>query len=274
MSAGFWRDPTGAPVSREEALNRFAAAEVALLGESHDSARDHLWQAELIRALGARMDAGRGVRVGLEMLPWTAQPALDAFLAGNLSFSGLLAEVRWAEVWGFDPALYQPIFEACRSGGLPMFGLNVARPLVKMVRHGGWAALPEAERAWLSPAAPASPAYRDYLFAMTGGARPDRAAASPDDPAFDGFVRAQQVWDRAFACRLAQARRSDPGRLALGIVGRGHLEYGHGVPAQLRDLGIGGVLVALPGAGGALPGPGPIADLVFEPTRAGTGGGS
>ncbi|MFQ8432099.1 ChaN family lipoprotein [Amaricoccus sp. W119] len=272
MSTGFWRDSAGIRLSDREALDRFAAAKVVLLGESHDRAADHLWQADVIRAVNRAVSraairvpgARGGVAVGLEMLPWTAQPALDAFVAGDLAFAGLLAEVRWAEVWGFDPALYQPIFNACRTERLPIFGLNVARPLVKLVRHEGWGALPAAERAWLSPAAPASSAYRAYLFAMTGGARPDRAAKSPGDPAFDSFVRAQQVWDRAFACRLKTARNRDPARLAIGIVGRGHLEYGHGVPAQLRDLGIGGVVVALPGARDVVPGEGPIADLVWE----------
>ena len=87
-----------------------------------------------------------------------------------------------------------------------------------------------------------------------------RAAACPDDPAFDRFVRAQQAWDRAFACAIAAALADVPDRLVVGIIGRGHLEHGHGTPAQLEDLGIEGVAVALPADGTVSPG---IADLVF-----------
>ena len=106
--------------------------------------------------------------------------------------------------------------------------------------------MPEDAREGITPAAPATPEYRRYLFAVTGGARPDRAAQSPEDPAFDRFVRAQQTWDRAFACRIQQAARRWPGALVIGIIGRGHLEYRGGTPAQLDDLGFTGARVLLP----------------------------
>ena len=50
--------------------------------------------------------------------------------------------------------------------------------------------MPEDTRGGLTPACPATPEYRQYLFDITGGPRPDRAAQTPDDPAFDRFVRA------------------------------------------------------------------------------------
>ncbi|TPE52652.1 ChaN family lipoprotein [Amaricoccus solimangrovi] len=261
MSAGRWRDPaSGGVLDEAEAIGRLAAADIALLGERHDSAEDHRWQAGVIAALAARGP----LAVGLEMLPRSARPQLDALVAGSLSFAQFVEVSDWARVWGFDPGLYRPIFDVCRARGIPMFGLNVPRALVKRIRAEGWDALPEGERVWLSPAAPASGACRRYLFAMTGGARPGRAARAPEDPAFDSFARAQGVWDRAFACALAEARGRDPTRRLVGVIGRGHLEYGFGVPAQLRHLGAGSAATALPGDGGAVPGEGPIADLVFD----------
>lgn len=140
-----------------------------------------------------------------------------------------------------------------------MRGLNIDRPLVSLIGREGWDALPEAERGWLTPAVPAGTDYRRYLFEATGGVRPGRTAQSPEDPAFDRFVRAQQAWDRAFACALAEAQAERPEALAVGIIGRGHLEYRLGVPPQLEDLGVGPILVALPSAP---EGPGPIADLL------------
>ncbi|MCY1462678.1 hypothetical protein D9M71_804780 [compost metagenome] len=58
-------------------------------------------------------------------------------------------------------------------------------------------------------------------------------------------MRAQQTWDRAFACNIAEAH-GDGGPLVVGIIGRGHLEYGHGTPYQLADLGLTEVEVLLP----------------------------
>ncbi len=260
MRGGTWRTSSGYFVTESDAYLLLGSGSVVLLGELHDSARDHSWQAEVIRALAGR----QATAVGFEMFPWTAQPALDAWSRGELDFAGLIEAVRWAEVWGYDPELYRPVLEACRAASASIFGLNVDRAIVKAVRNAGWGALPAAESAWLSPAAAPRSAYRRYLFEMTGGARPDRAAKDPADPAFDGFVRAQQVWDRAFACRIASALSGEPGRLVIGIIGRGHLEYGFGVPDQLADLGVGAVRVALPEAEGMVPGEGPIADLAFR----------
>jgi uncharacterized iron-regulated protein len=247
-----WTDVSGRRHGEEAALDRLAAARIVLLGERHDCVDDHRWQARVLAGLAARR---RPVIVGFEMFPRHARPALDAWVDGRLDREAFLAATRWPEVWGFDPDLYMPLFELCRAEGLAMRGLNVDRPIVSLVGRDGWEALPEIERGWLSPARPASSAYRSAIFALTGGARPDRVAKSPDDPAFDRFARAQGVWDRAFACALAEVLVTAPAALAVGIIGRGHLERRLGVVEQLEDLGLGTALVALPDG---LPGSGDL----------------
>jgi hypothetical protein len=64
-----------------------------------------------------------------------------------------------------------------------------------------------------------------------------------DSPRFARFVRAQQFWDRAMAEAIV-ARRG--GRLVVGIMGSGHVEYRDGVPFQLAALGLSDVTTALP----------------------------
>lgn len=243
VGAETWTDAEGRRLDEGEALDRLAAVRVVLLGERHDRPEDHLWQARVIAGLAARR---RPVVVGFEMFPRHARPALDAWVAGGLDRAGFLAATRWPEVWGMDADLYMPIFEVCRAGGIAMRGLNVDRPVVSLVGRDGWEALPEAERDWLTPARPASAAYRRAIFDLTGGVRPDRRAQSPDDPAFDRFARAQGVWDRAFACALAGILAETPAALAIGVIGRGHLERRLGVVEQLDDLRVGPALVALP----------------------------
>jgi hypothetical protein len=63
---------------------------------------------------------------------------------------------------------------------------------------------------------------------------------------FARFVAAQLTWDRAMAEALAAARQRQPDSLVVGILGRGHVEHGYGVPHQLADLGISGAAVVLP----------------------------
>jgi uncharacterized iron-regulated protein len=262
--SGSWIDSrTGTTIAPEVAVDRLATVRVVLLGESHDRLVDHLWQAEVVARLAER---GPAPTVGLEMLPRSAQPALDAWAVGHLSPEEFLSQSRWAEVWGFDAALYRPLLDLCRDRRLPMLALNCDRPLVTLVGRDGWQALPEAERGWLTPAAAALPEYRRYLFEITGGLRPGRAAQSPEDPAFDRFVRAQQVWDRAFACSIAEALATHGEGPIVGMIGRGHLEYGFGTPWQLADLGIPDVVVALPEPPDALfePSDPPIADILYR----------
>lgn len=261
---GSWIDArTGATVAPAAALDRLASARVVLLGESHDRLEDHLWQAAVVADLAERQPAPV---VGFEMFPRRTQPVLDPWSAGELSLEDFLAQSRYIEVWGFDPALYRPLFDLCRDRRLPMLALNCDRQLVTLVGRDGWQALPEAERGWLTPAAPALPEYRRYLFEITGGLRPGRAAQSPEDPAFDRFVRAQQVWDRAFACSIAEALAGHAEGPVVGIIGRGHLEFGFGTPYQLADLGISDVAVALPEPPDTPVDPSdtPIADLLYR----------
>ena len=246
--AGSWIEPaTGGVIEHAALLERVAGRQVVLLGETHDRFDIHRWQLHVAAGLLAR----RGnIAMGFEMFPRRVQPVLDEWVAGGLSTAEFLEKVEWKTVWGFDAALYLPLFQFCRQFGVPMLALNCHRPLVTRVGKEGWDAIPEDERDGLTPSKPASVAHRQYLFDLTGGGRADRQVTGPQDPAFDRFVRAQQTWDRAFACNIAKALdRAEP-PLVIGIIGRGHLDFGHGTPYQLADLGIEDVSILLPSDAG------------------------
>ena len=241
---GHWLDGTsGAPIGHHALLSELAGQDVVLLGETHDRFDIHRWQLHVAAGLLAL----RGnIALGFEMFPVRVQPVLDGWVRGEYDTAQFLEAVDWQTVWGFDAALYLPLFQFCRQFGVPMLALNCYRALVTRVGKEGWDAIPEAELDGLTPGRPAPVAHRQHLFELTGGIREGREAQSGDDPAFDRFVRAQQVWDRAFACNISKARdRADP-PLVIGIIGRGHLEYGFGTPDQLDDLGVRKVSVLLP----------------------------
>lgn len=241
---GTWLDPqTATALSHAELVSRMAENRAVLLGETHDRYDVHRWQLHVAASLLA---TGRPLVMGFEMFPRRVQPALDAWVAGDVDTAAFLEQSEWATVWGFTPELYLPLFQFCRQFRVPMKALNCRRPLVTEVGKLGWDAIAEANRDGLTPAKPASPAYRQYLFDITGGGNPARKASSADSPDFDRFVRAQQTWDRAFACGIADVLADTPNALVIGIIGRGHLEFGHGTPFQLADLGIDNVAVLLP----------------------------
>src|SRR5262249_53776397 len=134
------------------------------------------------------------------------------------------------------------------------------RKLVSQVGQQGWEGVPAAEREGLSDPAPASAAYqrdlaRVYSMKKTmppgaadrllsgqgpGLPEPDEAALAEaaKEPEFKHFVEAQLTWDRAMAEALAGAKHKFPDATVVGILGSGHVAEGHGVPHQLKALGV------------------------------------
>ena len=226
--------------STSELLDRYASADVILLGELHDRVEDHRWQLHLLAALHGRHDE---MSIGFEMLPRRSQPTLDAWLRDELDEEELLRESNWFEVWGHASTLYMPLFQFARMHRVPSYALNVDQATVRRVGSEGWAAVPKNEREDVGPAAEPHAAYVEEMRDILAG-HPLPDDAEPDD-FLDRFVRSQTVWDRAMAEKLAEATELHAGP-AIGIVGRGHAEYGRGIPHQLADLGIDRVVVLLP----------------------------
>ena len=246
MPVGTWMVPGGAPLAGKEVIARAAQRSIVLLGEVHDSAEHHRWQLQTLAGLHAlRPD----MVIGFEMFPRRVQEALDRWVSGELSEADFLKAADWNTVWRFDPGLYMPLFHFARMNRIPMVALNISDPLRNAVRKKGFDGVPQAEREGLERPAAASGAYLDRLLEVfrehnAGGKK--RADAGRDDADFRRFVEMQELWDGAMAqaLRAAQAR---PGRpLVVGVMGRGHVAHGDGVPYQLKALGVGDVATLLP----------------------------
>ena len=253
---GQWLDPaSGDVVQVEQVFDRLASTRIVLLGEAHTTAAHHRWQLYMLSALHSRH---ANLVVGFEMLPRRVQASLDDWSAGKLTEEEFLEQSQWQKVWGYDAGLYLPLLHFARLNRLSTVALNIDRKLVSQVSQQGWQALDEDERMGLSDPASASDAYRDSLAELFAYkqilAETDEGEDVPepdldeilDSDAFSNFVDAQLTWDRAMAEALAAAHRSDPQAIVVGIVGRGHLEYGYGIPHQLADMGIDDVEVLLP----------------------------
>jgi uncharacterized iron-regulated protein len=251
---GNWIDGTSGNVIDSKELTRDLAAKgaVVLLGESHTSPEHHFWQAQIVAALRGRTD---NMVIGFESFPRRLQGVLDDWIAGKLSADAFLNAVEWRRVWGYDSALYMPLFQFARLNRIPMVALNVERSLVSRVGREGWAAVPQDAREGLTDPAPASEGYLRELAAVAamkramppGGGDSQSAPPEPDDaaiaevmkqPDFKRFVEAQQTWDRAFAQGIVDARRKYPNATIVAVLGSGHVAFGYGAPHQLKDLGI------------------------------------
>lgn len=238
--------PRAAPAP--EIIRTAAESDVVLLGEQHDAMDHHRWQLHTLAALHAQRP---DMAIGFEAFPRRVQPVLDRWVAGELDAAAFLAQAEWQKVWNLPPQLYLPLFEFARIHRIPMFAMNVDRELTRAIAAEGWDAVPDARKEGVGrPAAP-SLGYVDALFDIYRRhplAEKDKTP-SRDDPAFRRFVESQSTWDRAMAEAAAVRLSAAPaGRrpLVVGIAGSGHLRNGHGVPHQLRDLGVTRVTTLLP----------------------------
>src|SRR6516165_325348 len=159
---GGWIDvKTGRSIDRGELFGDLVAKNaVVLLGESHTDVDHHLWQLHTVAALYGR---GGNIAIGFEAFPRRLQSVLDDWIAGKLTEEAFLKASEWRQVWGYDAALYMPLFQFARLNRIPMIALNVERNLVSQVGQQGWENVPVAEREGLSDPAPASDAYQREL---------------------------------------------------------------------------------------------------------------
>jgi uncharacterized iron-regulated protein len=240
-----WLAPGVQRLAASDVLARAAKASVVLLGETHDSAEHHRWQLQMIAVLHAQRP---NMVLGFESFPRRVQPALDRWVAGELSEAEFLAQSDWRNVWRMDPQLYLPLFHFARMNRIRMVALNV-ESRSRAITQKGYDAVPADKREGVGRPAPPTDAYLDWLVTIWAeherpGGKP--AKADRNDPDFRRFVESQQTWDRAMAEVLAAAAKRPGAPLVVGVMGTGHIHHGYGVSHQLKALGVGDVVTLLP----------------------------
>ncbi len=233
-AAGAIVDAGGAARTWDEALADLATAHVVAVGETHDDAGHHQIQAEVLTALAARTPR---LAVAFEMVGFEDQAVLDAYMSGTASEA---AFARWWKAnWGYEFSLYKPIFDAAKAAGIPAYGLNAPRDVIKSVAQHGIAGLTPAERARIAASISESSdvRYRDYVReAVSGHGAP---------PASIGrMIEAMAVWNETMGEKAAKIAAE--GRVVLVIAGQGHVLYKAGILESAARRGADPVKSLLP----------------------------
>ncbi len=218
-----------------EMIDDVRKADIVLVGETHDSMKDHAAELDVIQALH---DRNATIGIGLEMFRADSQKSLDEWSSGTLDEAKFIRIYynNWRMPWPY----YGDILLYARNQAIPIVGLNVPDAVSRKVATTGFASLTPAERALLPPGISCNvdPRYMEFIRRVyeTHGAQ---------DDTFVHFCEAQMVWDKSMAWHLIGYMKKHPGRKMVVLSGTGHA-WKRGIPEQLKELSSYSYKVVLP----------------------------
>lgn len=207
-------------------------SDVVYVGETHDEPLDHMAQFEALKAM--KIAKGSKIAVGFEMLQQAQQPILDDYAAGKLTEAEFLEKIDWKKTWGFDYAMYKPLFDFIVQHRLRALALNVPRKLVGKVARGGLAGLAPEERALL-PEKLEVTAHKKYNEYMKKTFEAHMSTASAQSISLDNYLASMAAWNEGMGAKVAEFVNANPGWSVLVVAGNGHLLYNAAIPASVKS---------------------------------------
>ena len=217
-------------------IPQLAENRVVFVGEAHTEYAHHLNQLAIIRGVHERHP---DMAIGMEYFQHPFQKDLDAYSAGKLTDTELLANTQYFKRWGYDFRLYEPILKYAKDNRIPLVALNVPSEIVQKVGRSGLSALTEQERAEIPQSLDrSSKAYRAFLESVFK----DHPHAK--DAQFETFFDVQLLWDEGMADRAARYLEDHSSRTLVVLAGSDHVRSGFGIPDRLtRRLPVSRVIV-------------------------------
>lgn len=251
-------DPSVQQVDVNSFLQRISPSQggAVWLGEHHNSAKDHMAQAKLLRTLFLeRQQKGTTVGVGLEQVQTQFQPVLDKFVEGKLSLDQLRFLVQWDRRWVWPFENYQEIFETAQELRIPLVALNVNSEDLALVERGGLPALPrETLLQYIADpvgfaqfaALPQFRSYVDYVirpsydFHLALGLLKNTMSGEKLDEtmSFRNFYSGRILWDETMAAKAFAWTNANPGGLLVGLVGADHVKFSAGIPGRYARMAV------------------------------------
>ncbi|CAH0364616.1 unnamed protein product [Pelagomonas calceolata] len=238
--------PKLTPIKPDKCIGGLKAAKALYLGEHHNSLRDHLLQADILRAL-RRSEPRRPMAVGLEAIQRRFQPVLDDYLRGAIGLEQLEQQTEWSTRWTWPFANYVPVFEAARLNNFELLALNADSEDLGVVEMGGLAGLPNATLAKYIPDRRVfadftnTTAFREYIaYVVAPSYRSHKEMGIlrqtisgqqlKEDMPFKNFYSGRMLWDNSMANTGAVWTRKNPSGLLVSVIGADHVKFGGGVP--------------------------------------------
>ena len=223
---------SGSAVDFDAMVERLATASIVYVGEQHDQAQHHAFQARVLFALVDRWSADsnptRPIALGLEMFQKPSQPALDAYAKGEIDEKTMLEKTEWATRWGYGWEMYAPMLRLCREKHLSIVALNAPKEITRTVSRKGLDGLTPEQRASLPPLDLSDAGHRAFVKEAFGA----HGASMPADT-FERFYTAQVIWEETMSSSVAEwLLANGPSAHMVVVAGDGHIADRFGVPAR------------------------------------------
>ncbi len=219
-------------VEPAEAERRIAAADIALLGETHDNPVHHAVQLRLLRRA---VEAGRRPALVMEQIDTEWQPAVDKARAiDGVDAAAIAAAGKVSPGWHWRE--YAELVSLALERRLPVVAANLSRTRTRTIASDGVAALGEGEavRLGLEPDWPA-PLRAEMRRLLVDGHCGD------DSPIIDKLIDVQRARDAVMADTILKTAADG----VVAIIGRGHARADLGVPLYLAGRTNGRAVVSL-----------------------------
>lgn len=219
--------PDQKEIDLEGMLDQLVRAEVVFLGETHLDETTHRVELRVLEGLARR--TGNRVVLAMEMFERDVQPALDSYLAGELTEQEFLKQSR---PWGNYRTAYRPLIEAARRLGLPVVASNAPTGLRRKIAMGGkeaWDALTDEERALLPKEL--LPNSSDYWERVDNAIRGHMHGTGGDPET--RLYSTQCLWDNSMGEACVSALEQHPGHMVLHVNGGFHSDRWDGTARQL-----------------------------------------
>ena len=225
-----WRASDGTFVSHDQLADALVAADLVLLGETHDNPDHHRIQAWAVARVVA---AGKNPGIALEMIRADQQDAVDAhFRARPSDVKGLGPALAWKRSGWPEWRHYAQVIAPVARSGAVVIGANLPGPMIRVLARDGFKALGDSRIRALAldrpiPESILDAVEREIIDSHCGHVQPSRARA---------FATIQIARDAALADGLLLAAGKAGGSAVL-IAGSGHVRRDRGVPMHLARRG-------------------------------------
>lgn len=212
-------DGEGGPKSISDIIDAAERNEVIFLGELHDDAVGHAFQAEVFRRIVERFGSTRDIALSLEMFERDVQVVIDEYVNGLISEQHFLLSSR---PWGNYRWDYRPLVELAREKRLPVIAANAPRRYVNMVSRKGrdsLNALSKEAKRWIAPLPYPEPSRKySAKFRALMGTSPEATMG------IDNILGSQVLWDATMAHSISEFLKRKKRPLVVHLAGAFHTE--------------------------------------------------